>query len=106
MPEFERGKSGNRAGRPKGSKNKATADLREVLSVVLSKEMTSQKLKNLLKKLDPPQRLNYLIKLTDFVLPRLSATNMDIKLDRLSDEQINELVDNILKQIENEDKIK
>jgi hypothetical protein len=69
MP-FKKGESGNREGRPRGAENKATGELRTVIAGVLSKEMTTVKIKALLAKLDPAQRLNYMIKLSEFILPK------------------------------------
>ena len=37
MPEYKKGQSGNRAGRPKGTPNKATAEAREAFKNLLDK---------------------------------------------------------------------
>jgi len=60
-------------GRKIGTTNKITNDLREVISDVLQDEMTPAKLKTILKEIEPEKRLIYLIKLTDYVLPRLQS---------------------------------
>jgi hypothetical protein len=95
MTQYQQGQSGNPAGRPKGAKNKVTTELREVISAVCSREMTPAKLTAILKSLDPGQRINYLIKLSEFVLPKLSATNLDLNLDQLSDEALSTIIDKL-----------
>lgn len=95
MAQFKKGQTGNPAGRPIGAKNKATTELREVISNVCSQEMTPAKLKALLKNLDPAQRINYLIKLSEFVLPKLSATNLDLNLDQLSEEALDAIINKL-----------
>ncbi|MGQ8336871.1 DUF5681 domain-containing protein [Sunxiuqinia sp. A32] len=96
MSKFKKGESGNPGGRPKGSKNKATENLRDVISGVLSKEMTPTKLKNILTKLEPKDRLSYMIKLADFVLPRLKQTDLNLEIDNLSEEQLTILIQKII----------
>ena len=95
MAQFQKGQTGNPAGRPKGAKNKATTELREVISAVCSREMTPARLTAILNRLDPGQRINYLIKPSEFVLPKLSATNLDLNLDQLSDEALNAIIDKL-----------
>ena len=96
MAKFEKGMSGNASGRPKGAENRATGELRTVIGDLLTREMTPAKLRAILAKLDPAQRLNYLIKLTDFVLPKLKQTDLNIELEKLSDEQLDTIINRIL----------
>lgn len=56
-------------GRQKGTPNKITKDLREVLKTVLSKEFKS--LPKLLASLDPKDRIDTMIKLAHFCIPKL-----------------------------------
>ncbi len=47
---LQKGKTNNRNGRPKGTPNKVTGELREALGAVLTKEMTPAKLSQPVKK--------------------------------------------------------
>ena len=49
-----------------------------------------------MNKLKPSDRLNYLIKLTDFVLPKLKQTDLNIELESLTDEQLDTIINRIL----------
>ena len=69
MAKFKPGESGNINGRPPGSKNLITRDLREALKILISDEL--KKLPDLLGKLEPRDRVDLTIKLLSFVLPKL-----------------------------------
>ncbi len=74
---LHKGQTNNRQGRPKGKPNKVTGDLRGVLQKVLDKELTPIKLSNLLKNLEPQQRLNALTKLLEFTIPKLQSVSIE-----------------------------
>lgn len=63
----------NKSGRPAGSQNKLTKELREALKAVISDEI--QALPAYLRKLDDKERVDALIKLMQFVLPKLDTIN-------------------------------
>ena len=75
MAKFKPGESGNKNGRPPGSKNLITRDLREALKILISDELT--KLPDLLGKLEPKDRVDLTIKLLSFVLPKLEKVDPD-----------------------------
>lgn len=63
-----------KAGRPKGSKNKATQEVREKF-----RELVEGNISNFQEDLDslkPLDRLNVIMKLAKFVLPTLKATEL------------------------------
>lgn len=94
--KFSKGQSGNPGGRPKGAKNKANATLRDVIAGVLNNEMTPAKLKKILQELPAGDRLNYLIRLTDFVLPKLRQTDVSFDLEKLSESQLDVIIARLL----------
>lgn len=61
----------NKAGRPKGSKNKLVNELRQALKDVLFDEIEA--LPKYLDKLDDKERVDAVIKLSQFVLPKLNS---------------------------------
>lgn len=87
-----KGKTNNPFGRPKGSKNKNTKDLREFLQDVVNDRTQIQKD---LKALEPLERLQIIEKLMGYVLPKLRSVENKIDFAQLSDEQIDEIIQKI-----------
>ncbi len=88
---FTKGKSGNPRGRPKGAKGKVSTDIKAFLqSVVIANYETIQKD---LAALDAKDRLAVLEKFIGYLVPK--ATNHNVSVDKLTDAQIDELL-NIL----------
>lgn len=72
---MEKGKTNNPFGRPAGTANKVTASLKAKIELIL--ENNIDLFQQDLEALDPKDRLNLIVKLFDFVLPR----QRDLKLD-------------------------
>ncbi len=93
-----KGKTNNPNGRPKGTPNKVTAELRQKIT-----DFVGMNLKDIQKQynqLDANQKLSFLEKLLSYALPKLQSVQMDVTTDisKLSDEQ----VDYILNQLTSE----
>lgn len=58
----------NPKGRPKGTPNKATAELKELIKTFVENEI--EEVENLLIELTPKERLDILCKLLPYVLPK------------------------------------
>lgn len=97
---MEKGKTNNPNGRPKGKPNKITADMRGWLTTVIDKNR-KQMVKDL-KMLDPKDRLQILEKLMQYVIPKQQAVSAEIDFNRLSDEQLDVVIDKLTKSIEDE----
>jgi hypothetical protein len=68
---FEKGKSGNPNGRKKGSQNKSTSELRGIIQEIISANFSNSKITRDLKELTPKYRLEFYLKLMEFLLPKL-----------------------------------
>lgn len=76
---FVKGQSGNPAGREKGSKNRASTELRDFFRNLLE-ENRDQIVKDL-GCIDPLSRLRIIVELTSFVLPKLASVQADVQAD-------------------------
>lgn len=88
MP-FIKGKSGNPSGRKAGTPNTLTGDLRKQIQAIVEGQIT-QILADL-QALEPKDRVNALVKLLDFVLPRLQRTETVVDFSKLTPSDIDAL---------------
>ena len=87
---FEKGQSGNPDGRPKGSANKNSAELRETIqnfltanfSIVMDDFMT----------LKPKDRVKLYCDLLQYGLPKLQASSIDLGFEKLPDDQLDAII--------------
>lgn len=93
MP-FIKGQSGNRAGKPKGAANKQTTDLRKWINEFI--EDNREQIKEDWLKLEPKERIVMFEKLLKYTLPTLQATSLTTDFDRLTDEQLDVVVKELL----------
>jgi len=66
---FVKGQSGNPKGKPKGTTSKITKQLRDALKALISDEL--EQLPTLLSSLEPKERLEMLVKLLPYVVPKV-----------------------------------
>lgn len=92
---------GRLGGRKAGTPNKATATTREWIQQLL--EDNQQSIREDLKKMSAKDRVNALLSLIPYVTPKQMATTANVAIERLGDEQINELAEQILNGISDED---
>lgn len=88
---------GRLGGRQKGTPNKVTADLRCWLSDLID-ENRRQIVKDL-KGLEPKERLLIFEKLMQYVIPKQQAVKADVDFNKLSDEQLDVVVDELTRGI-------
>lgn len=88
----------NPNGRPKGSKNKVTKDLR--LAVKSFLDANWDDMMKSYKKLEPKDKLTFYEKLLSYALPKLQSIDANVmfadKLEQLTEAQLNTLIDHIL----------
>ena len=98
---MEKGKTNNPTGRPKGTPNKITQDMRQWLSTVIDKNR--RQIERDLKALEPKERLQMLEKLMQYVIPKQQAVKAEVDFATLTDDQLNTIVNQLTKDIDDED---
>ena len=68
------GFKGIRNGRPKGAVNKTTAETKELIQKIVSNELDS--ITDLLEKLEPKERIDAVIKLLPYIMPKQSEVSI------------------------------
>jgi hypothetical protein len=91
MGKFKQGEGG----RPKGSPNRVTGELREWISHFISdnKDIIQQDFNTL----EPKDRIIMFEKLLKYALPTLQSASLSTDFERMSDEQLDKII-NELKQ--------
>lgn len=90
----KKGQTGNPNGRPKGSPNKATKDLRQWINGFI--ESQTDQIQRDWQQLEPKDRIVLFEKLLKYSLPTLQATSLTTDLEKLSDEDLDRIVNEIL----------
>lgn len=94
MP-FETGQSGNPLGRPRGSKNKATNQVKTFIETLLTDQTNTEKIKTEFAKLEGKDLIKAFIDLSPYVVPKLQATSLEINPEDLTEEQLDYIIDKI-----------
>ena len=94
----KKGQINNPLGRPRGSKNKATADLRKSVLELLDNNWGN--VQKDIKSLTPKDRLLFLEKLMSYALPKLQSmeigADISTRIEGLTEMQLERLIDQIL----------
>lgn len=69
----------NPNGRPKGAKNKTAAQIREAFQLLISDNI--DQLQSDLKEMPPDKRFAMIVKLSEFVLPKLQSLSIDNQIE-------------------------
>lgn len=91
MP-FEKGESGNPAGRPKGSLNKTAKDLRQMITDFLVENF--EEVQKCFNEIPPKEKIKVYCKLLAFALPKLRASD-ELMMERLTDQELDELFEKL-----------
>jgi len=77
MSQFKPGLSGNPQGRPKGSKNKTTSDIKEKWRQILENQMKT--LEQDLEEMKPDERVKLIASISEFFIPKLQRKSIGIE---------------------------
>lgn len=99
-----KGQTGNPNGRPKGTPNRHTADLREKINTIIDKQIDN--IETDLDSLEPMQRLQIVEKLISYCVPKLSSVSVEaqvqaeyLELEKLLEKCPEEIIDVIIEKI-------
>lgn len=88
-----KGHTNNPNGRPKGTPNKVTTDLRQWITNFL--EDNRKQIQKDWKALEPKERITLFEKLLKYSLPTLQATSLTTDFEKLTDEQLDTIIENL-----------
>ena len=89
MGQFQKGEGG----RPKGTPNKITAELRDWISNFI--DSNREQIQQDWETLEPKDRVVLFEKLLKYALPTLQSTNLTTDFERLTDQQIDTIIENL-----------
>ena len=91
---------GRLGGRAKGTPNKVTGSVKDWISQVIDRNR--RQMERDIEALEPKDRLMMLEKLMQYVIPKQQAVKAEIDFNQLSDEQLDALVDELTKGMNND----
>ncbi len=96
---FTKGISGNINGRPIGSQNKAAGQLRNVITDFL--EQRFEQVIEDFEQLEPKDRIKVFTDLLQYSVPKLQAVSNLIEFEKMTDEQLDGVIKQLMQTHEN-----
>lgn len=90
---LQKGMTNNKNGRPAGTANKLTSDLRSKINTIIENQIDC--IEKDLQALEPKERLQIVEKLISYCVPKLQAQSIEIDLNSLSDAQLDQIINSI-----------
>jgi len=87
-------------GRKKGTPNKVTVNIRDWLSKLIDKNRFQ--IEKDIKALEPKERLMVLEKFMQYTVPKMQSIQTTVDFNQLTDEQLDDIVNNLTKDIRDE----
>lgn len=94
--KWQKGKSGNASGRPKGARNKVGVELRQKIADFL--EGNFDDVAEDFGALDAKERCRFFVSLLPYCIGKKQDVTLEGQVDRLSDDELNELLETLKKQ--------
>lgn len=95
-----KGHTNNPNGRPKGKPNKVSTDLKAVIKKIVENQFET--IEKDLKAMDSKDRINTVLKLTEYILPKQRETRID--LSNLSDDEVDDLIQKVISKQNSDEK--
>lgn len=92
-----KGITNNPNGRPKGIPNKVTTDLRQWITSFIEDNL--EQIQHDWETLEPRDRIVLFEKLLKYSLPTLQATSLTTDFEKLTDDQLDYIIENLKKSI-------
>lgn len=92
-----KGKTNNPNGRPKGSANRVTTEMRQWIRNLI--ESRKDLLKADFEMLDAAERWRLTEKLIQYIMPKMQHLNANISVEDLTEEQINDIIEDLHSKI-------
>ena len=98
---LKKGQTNNQNGRPKGTPNKATQTAREWVQMLI--DNNREQLERDLQLLESKERWQVIERLMQYVVPKQQAVTAQIDFNRLSDEQLDTIINELTNSLNDED---
>lgn len=94
------GTTNNPNGRPKGRPNKITSEMKGWIQQLINNNR--ERLEGDLQALEPKERWQVVERLLNYCIPKQSAIDGDLKMNMLTDEQLDTIINQLINQMNNE----
>lgn len=93
-----KGKTNNPNGRPRGKPNKVTTEMKTWIQQLI--DGNRKQLEDDLQMLEPKDRWQIIERLMQYTIPKMQSVEAKVELDKLSEEQLNYVVEKMLNETE------
>ena len=96
-----KGRTNNKKGRPKGTPNKITKEIRLKIDQFITEKISE--IDEIWQELEPKDKFTFLSKLLEYTLPKLRSQELNIsEYNNFSTDELKTIANEIVKNIENE----